>query len=115
MVPPPGPGGRRQRAVLAGGGDPAAEILSAAAAWQADLIVMGTHGRAGLERWILGSVAQAVLRNAPCPVLTVAGARRDEHAAVARDGGGIVCALELNDVGSHAAHALALGAQRAAA
>ena len=91
-------------------GDAAARILSAAAAWPADLIVMGTHGRGGLERWILGSVAQAVLRNAPCPVLTVAGARRDEHAAVARDGGGILCALELNEASPRTlAHALALG------
>jgi nucleotide-binding universal stress UspA family protein len=90
-------------------GDAAAEILSAAAAWPADLIVMGTHGRGGLERWILGSVAQAVLRNARCPVLTVGSARRDEHAAVARDGGGIVCALENGETSERTlAHALAL-------
>jgi nucleotide-binding universal stress UspA family protein len=43
-------------------------------------------------------------------VLTLAGARRDEHAAVARDGGGIVCALELNETAVHTlAHAVALG------
>lgn len=36
-----------------------------------DLIVMGTHGRAGLQRMLLGSVAERVLRLAPCPVLTV--------------------------------------------
>ena len=90
-------------------GDAAVEILSAAAAWPADLIVMGTHGRVGLERWILGSVAQAVLRNARCPVLTVAGARRDEHAAVARAGGGILCALEIGETSARTlAHALAL-------
>jgi universal stress protein A len=37
----------------------------------ADLIVMGTHGRRGLSRFFLGSVAEAVVRSAPCPVLTV--------------------------------------------
>ncbi len=36
-----------------------------------DLIVMGTHGRTALARLLLGSVAEAVLRKAPCPVLTV--------------------------------------------
>jgi nucleotide-binding universal stress UspA family protein len=38
---------------------------------QADLIVMGTHGRRGLRRALLGSVAEAIVRTAPCPVLTV--------------------------------------------
>ena len=36
-----------------------------------DLIVMGSHGRSGLGRLLMGSVAEAVLRKAPCPVLTV--------------------------------------------
>jgi nucleotide-binding universal stress UspA family protein len=52
-------------------GDPATEILQAAQDLQADLIVMGTHGRAGVGRLLLGSVAEQVLRHAPCPVLTV--------------------------------------------
>lgn len=47
------------------------EILSRAAALPADLIVMGTHGRTGLDRLVLGSVAERVLVRAPCPVLTV--------------------------------------------
>jgi nucleotide-binding universal stress UspA family protein len=46
-------------------------ILAAAADEQADLIVMGTHGRGGLSRLLMGSVAEHVLRKAPCPVLTV--------------------------------------------
>jgi nucleotide-binding universal stress UspA family protein len=54
-------------------GDPADEILRAASAIDADLIVMGTHGRRGLESWILGSHAERVLRTASCPVLTVSG------------------------------------------
>ena len=37
----------------------------------ADLIVMGTHGRTGLGRLLMGSVAESVLREAPCPVLTI--------------------------------------------
>jgi nucleotide-binding universal stress UspA family protein len=52
-------------------GDPAYEIVVAAKETGADLIVMGTHGRTGLSRLILGSVAEHVLRKSPCPVLTV--------------------------------------------
>jgi nucleotide-binding universal stress UspA family protein len=47
------------------------EILVAAAAIQADLIVVGTHGRRGLNRALLGSVAEKVVRMAEMPVLTV--------------------------------------------
>ncbi len=50
---------------------PAAEILRAAQEIRCDLIVMGTHGRTGLGRLLLGSVAEEVLRRASCPVLTV--------------------------------------------
>lgn len=52
-------------------GDPAAEILKAAAETRCDLIVLGTHGRTGLARLVMGSVAEQVVRKAPCPVLTV--------------------------------------------
>jgi nucleotide-binding universal stress UspA family protein len=53
---------------------PVAEgILTAAAETQCDLIVLGTHGRGGLGRMLLGSVAESVLRKAPCMVLTVKG------------------------------------------
>lgn len=52
--------------------DPApAAILDVADESRADLIVMGTHGRTGLTRLLLGSVAELVLRRARCPVLTV--------------------------------------------
>jgi nucleotide-binding universal stress UspA family protein len=37
----------------------------------ADLIAMGTHGRRGVKRMLLGSVAESVVRSAPCPVLTI--------------------------------------------
>ncbi len=46
-------------------------VLEAATARHADLVVMGTHGRSGLSRLLLGSSAERVLRHAPCPVLTV--------------------------------------------
>ncbi len=48
-------------------------IVRAARGLRADLIVMGTHGRAGLARLILGSVAGRVIALAPCPVMTVRG------------------------------------------
>jgi universal stress protein A len=47
------------------------EIFRVAAEEHADMIVMGTQGRTGLERLMLGSVAERVIRAAPCPVLTV--------------------------------------------
>jgi nucleotide-binding universal stress UspA family protein len=52
-------------------GDPAAGIVRVAREAGCDLIVMGTHGRMGLSRLLMGSVAEQVVRKAPCPVLTV--------------------------------------------
>ena len=52
-------------------GDPATSIVSYAREPGADLIVMGTHGRTGMERLLMGSVAEKVLRDAPCSVLVV--------------------------------------------
>lgn len=52
-------------------GDPAEQILQYAKDNSVDLIVMGTHGRKGLDRILMGSVAQEVIRNARVPVLTV--------------------------------------------
>lgn len=49
------------------------EIIAAAKELPADLIVIGTHGRTGLAHFFLGSVAEKVVRAAPCPVLTVRG------------------------------------------
>lgn len=54
-------------------GDPAVEILKTAKDIHCDLIVMGTHGRTGLRRLLMGSVAEQVLRQSSCPVLTVKG------------------------------------------
>jgi nucleotide-binding universal stress UspA family protein len=66
---PPDPAIRVER--LLKEGDAAWEILHVAREGRADLIVLGTHGRTGLGRLLMGSVAEAVLRKAPCPVLTV--------------------------------------------
>lgn len=52
---------------------PASAIVRAASDRAADLIVIGTHGRTGIAHLILGSVAEHVVRTAPCPVLTVRG------------------------------------------
>ena len=52
-------------------GNAAAEILAKANSTTADLIVIGTHGRSGFERLVLGSVTEKVLRKAACPVLSV--------------------------------------------
>jgi nucleotide-binding universal stress UspA family protein len=52
-------------------GEPLDEIVALARQMPADLIVMGTHGRSGISRLLMGSVAEAVLRAAPCPVLTL--------------------------------------------
>jgi nucleotide-binding universal stress UspA family protein len=52
-------------------GNPAEEIVKTAKNWPADLIVIGSHGRTGMRRALLGSVAEAVMRGAPCPVLVV--------------------------------------------
>lgn len=52
-------------------GKPADELLATAREWNADLIVIGTHGRSGVSRLVMGSTAESVLRRATCPVLIV--------------------------------------------
>jgi nucleotide-binding universal stress UspA family protein len=52
-------------------GIPAVEIINTAREKGVDLIVMGTHGRTGIAHVVIGSVAENVVRKAPCPVLTV--------------------------------------------
>lgn len=52
-------------------GSPVPEILAAARDLQADLLCVGTHGRTGLAHLIFGSQAERIIREAPCPVLTV--------------------------------------------
>lgn len=64
-------GDREYRFVLLQGADAARLIAEQAKASRATMIVMGTHGRTGLRRLVLGSVAEKTLRHAPCPVLIV--------------------------------------------
>jgi K+-sensing histidine kinase KdpD len=82
LVTDPGPADALPAAVAALGsgvdvvsailsGPPARAIVGYARRHHVDLIVMGTHGRTGVSRAVLGSVAEAVVRRAPCRVLTV--------------------------------------------
>lgn len=66
-------------------GDPSAEILTYAVENEIELIVMGTHGRTGYERYLLGSVAERVVRTAPIPVLTIAVGNIDKVIANIQD------------------------------
>ena len=52
-------------------GTPSEEIVKAAEEWSADLLVIGSHGRRGMQRALLGSVAETVMRHAPCPLVVV--------------------------------------------
>lgn len=58
-------------------GHPVAEILRHAGEQNVDLIVMGTHGRGAIGHMVMGSVAERVVRRAPCPVLTVREKERE--------------------------------------
>ena len=49
-------------------GDPKSRIIDVASEWNADLIVLGSHGRKGLDRFLMGSVAESVARHASCSV-----------------------------------------------
>ncbi len=80
-------------------GDPAREIRAEAEALAADLVVMGTHGRSGFERLLLGSVAEKLLRTAPCPVLTIGKEQPSEvPGALFRK---ILCAADLTSASEH--------------
>lgn len=70
------------RRVLLTASSPAAAIVDYAGREQIDLIVTGTHGRGGVAHLLMGSVAERVVRTAPCPVLTV---RHPEHEFVIPD------------------------------
>jgi nucleotide-binding universal stress UspA family protein len=69
-------------AVLEISDNPAEEIVKYAKAYAIDLVVMGTHGRSTMAQLLVGSVAERVVRTAPCPVLTV---RHSEHEFVVAD------------------------------
>lgn len=84
-----------QAALVVEPGDARSVIVDAAISRKADLMVVGTHGRRGFKRLLLGSVAEALLREAPCPVLTVpphAAAPATEMATFKR----ILCAMDFS-------------------
>ena len=80
-------------------GGAVATILDRATALPADLLVLGTHGRSGFERWVLGSVTEKVLRTASCPVLTVPQNTGDAIPVVFHR---IVCAIDFSECSLHA-------------
>jgi nucleotide-binding universal stress UspA family protein len=78
-------------------GDPVSEILSQATDMKADLLVMGTHGRSGFERLLLGSVTEKILRKASCPVLTVPRRHPDAVPATPVLFKRILCPVDFSD------------------
>lgn len=70
-------GARARSQVLVREGVPWQEIITAAQELRADLIILATHGHTGLQHVLLGSVAERVVRHAPCPVLVVRDVERD--------------------------------------
>jgi nucleotide-binding universal stress UspA family protein len=62
-------------------GDPAETLLQMCVDYEADLLIVGTHGRRGFDRWLEGSVAEHVVRHAHCPVLV---ARPKDYSGLAR-------------------------------
>jgi nucleotide-binding universal stress UspA family protein len=85
--------GERERGAMAlvmRSDDPADEIVSYARSTPIDLIVMGTHGRHGVAHLLMGSVAEKIVRDAPCPVMTV---RQSEAVQRAPAAGGASAAV----------------------
>ena len=80
-------------------GDPVTEILDTALAVGADIIVMGTHGRTGLQRLLLGSVTERVIRRSAVPVLAVPpGLEQERRDAVST----VLCAVDFSEPSSRA-------------
>lgn len=93
-------------------GEPAAEIAAECLCGNADLLVVGTHGRRGLDHWELGSVAESAIRVAPCPVLTVPGNGGIRDQAGPAPFGRILCAVDLGPTsGTTLEYALSLALQ----
>jgi nucleotide-binding universal stress UspA family protein len=107
----PVPSGSTSPTAHAATGRPHEVIVERARLAAADLIVMGTHGRSGVNRLLLGSVTEKVLRTAPCPVLTVPeapSAARGAAVSLKR----ILCAIDFSPSALKALkHALDLGRQ----
>lgn len=85
-----------------GEGNAASEILHRAGAIPSDLIVIGTHGRSGFERLVLGSVTEKVIHKAACPVLTVPRPVADAVPVPDKLFTRILCAIDFSDTSLHA-------------
>ena len=83
-------------------GNVASEILNQATAMNADLLVIGTHGRSGFQRLLLGSVTEKVLRTAACPVLSVPPRLPDAVPATPVIFKRILCPVDFSDCSMHA-------------
>lgn len=93
-----GPGVTMDVSVTAG--DPVQAILDCVRSRTIDLLVMGTHGTGGLQRLLLGSVTEKVLRQAPCAVLTVPPGAQERTPAAFRN---VLAAVDFSDCASRAA------------
>jgi nucleotide-binding universal stress UspA family protein len=90
-------------------GNTAGEIVNQAADMGAGLVVMGTHGRTGFDRLLLGSVTEKILRKATCPVLTVPRRHPDAVPATQALFRRILCPVDFSDCSMHAlAYAISL-------
>ena len=90
-------------------GNTVGEILHAAERLRSDLLVMGTHGRSGFERLVLGSVTEKVLRKATCPVLSVPRGAKDAVPVAPVVFKDILCAIDFSDCSMNAlAYAMSL-------
>jgi len=83
-------------------GNTAGEILEQATSMKADLLVIGTHGRSGFDRFVLGSVAERVLRKATCPVMTIPKRLPDAEPAGAVLYKRILCPVDFSESSLHA-------------
>ena len=96
-----------------GEGDAAWEILERASALPSDLIVLGTHGRSGFERLVLGSVTEKVIHKSACPVLTVPRPVEDVVSLPQKLFTRILCAIDFSDTSLRAfEYALSLAEER---
>jgi len=88
-------------ATMMGGGIPSEGILETITTKKIDLAILGTNALHGFERLVFGATAEAVLRKANCPILTV-GPQATDAAKAARNGGPVVFATDFNFITTHA-------------
>jgi nucleotide-binding universal stress UspA family protein len=85
------------------------EILAQAAALRPDLLVLGSHGRSGFQRWLLGSVTEKLIRQAPCPTMIVPQRAHDTPPDKPVQFRNILCPVDFSDASMRAMeHALSL-------